>query len=90
MAVMWYLSVLFFAGLLASVSCNPLKEVEHNAAKEAEKDIERRDVSSGKLYVHLLMAASNSFSRFLYHCPLHYGIYFGFWWCSNSSKCTSN
>ena len=48
MAMMWYLSVLFFAGLLVSALCNPLKEVERNAANEAEKDIERRDISSGK------------------------------------------
>ena len=61
MAMMWYLSVLFFAGLLVSVSCNPLKEVEHNAANEAEKDVERRDISSGKLYVPSLMTASNFF-----------------------------
>ena len=61
MAVMWYLSIFFFAGLLASVSCNPLKEVEQNAAKEVEKDIERRDISSGRLHVHSLMAATNSF-----------------------------
>ena len=53
MAVMWYLSVLFFAGLLISVSCNPLKEVEQNAAKEAEKGIERRDISSGKLFMFI-------------------------------------
>ena len=53
MAVMWYLSVLFFAGLLVSVSCNPLKEVEHNAAKKTEKDIERRDISSGKLFMFI-------------------------------------
>ena len=77
MAMMCYLSFLFLAGLLASVSCNQLKEVEHNAAKEAEKDIKRRDVSSGKLYVHSLMATSKLFSRFLYHCPLYHGIYFG-------------
>ena len=54
MAMMWYLSVLFFVGLLVSVSCNALKEIEHNAANlKAEKDIERRDVSSGKLYMSI-------------------------------------
>ena len=53
MAMTWYFSVLFFAALLVSVSCNPLKEVEQNAAKEAEKDIERRDISSGKLYMFI-------------------------------------